>query len=155
MIDTFGHKISESYTRVLVDPFFERRLKLFDPNLCLMFHRFRERWMVLEKSPAGVGYNIIIVAEHPDTKHPRPLGDWVFEKLYKYRQMHDLKMKRGVNNWFKDLESQAFSQKNEIEQKISSDHQDMIKDDLLQWKKISKEYQNLPVSDAKAGYPKG
>lgn len=150
MLDNNGQPI----TRLLTDPAFEARLKTFDPNLELVFDQTRERWMVLEKALDGSGtYNIIIIAEDKD-KQPKPLGEWVFNTLYVYRQRYDEKVRVGVDNWLNGLADEAKRQKAEMEEKASQDNVDRIKDDITSWRKASKEIQGLPVSDVTAGYRK-
>lgn len=152
MINTYGQEINSAY-RILTDPLFERRLKSFDPRLKLMFDQSTERWVILEEAYDNTGWNCIIKCENPD-KTPRPLGDWVFAKLHAKRQMYELKRRMGSDSWMDSLISEAKSQKQKIEDKNSQDHQLMIKDDLIQWRKASKEIQNQPASDAVAGYRK-
>lgn len=152
MLDTYGQRIDQAYL-VITDPFFERRLKAFDPALKLSFDQMSKRWVILEKAPDGSGFNCIIKAEYPD-KTERPLGEWVFEKLHKYRQIYELKVKMGASQWLDDLKRQALENRQKEEEKISLEHQALIRDDLISWRKASRELQNMPTSDITAGYRK-
>ena len=152
MQDTYGQNIESTYL-VLGDPTFERRLKQFDPRLKLMFDQNLKRWVVLEEAYDGSGWNCIIKCQNPD-KSPRPVGDWVFEKLHKYRQVYEFKVRQGIDNWLHGLRRELEYQQQIESEKASREHQDMLRDDLTQWRKASKELQGMPANDATAGYRK-
>lgn len=151
-IDTYGQEIDSTY-RIITDPFFEKRLQAFDPNLKLMFDQNKKRWVILEKAGDKSGWNCIIKCEFKDGTE-RPLGNWVFEKLRRYRDIHELKMRMGVDGWLNKLRAEAFYQKDKLNEEASVDHQLALRDDITQWRKASKELHKLPVADATAGYPK-
>ena len=152
-IDTHGQRISEKYNVLLTQPFFEQRLKAFDPNLRLVFDQTKKRWTILEKERGGPGFKILIVAQE-DNGDPKPLGEWVFNKLFVWRKKWEEKADMGVDAWFKKLVYEADIEKNLIEEKASEEHQAMLRDDINQWRKVSRELQNLPTSDVTAGYAK-
>ncbi len=153
MLDNLGQRL-DRYSVVLTDPTFEARLKRFDPNLKLMFDQVKKRWIVLEKAYDGSGFNVLLVCEDKATKEPVPLGEWVFMTLYAWRKEYERKRGMGIDKWLNDLKNEAISQKEEIAEKASQDNVDLIKDEIIQWKKASKELQGLPVADATAGYRK-
>ena len=138
---------------ILMNPFFEKRLKNFDPRLKLMFDQSKKRWVVLEWALDDSGWNIVLIAQHDDGT-PKALGEWVFNRLWVYRQRHEQKQNMGLDNWMKSMREEAEGQRNTIEEAASDDHQAMLRDDVTQWRKVSKELDGLPPSDAVAGYPK-
>lgn len=152
-LDTFGNRVQERYNVILTEPYFESRLRAFDRNLKLCFDQVRKRWTVLEKAYDRPGYNVLIVAED-EQGNPKPLGEWVFNKLWVCRKRWEEKSQMGADAWFRKLILQADCEVKEIEQKGSEDSQAMLREDITQWRKCSKELQNLPVADAKAGYRK-
>ncbi len=152
MLDNLGQNL-DRFSVILTDPTFEARLKRFDPNLKLMFDQNKKRWTVLEKAYDGSGFNILIISEDAN-KNPLPLGEWVFRTLYAWKKEYERKRDMGVDKWLVNLRYKAFNQKEEIEKQSSQDNIDLIKDDIIQWKKASKAIQGLPVADATAGYRK-
>lgn len=152
-LDTFGNNVRERYSLLLTEPYFEQRLKAFDPNLRLTFDQIKKRWTILEKAYDRPGFNVLIVAEDAEG-NPKPLGDWVFNKLFVWRKKWEEKARMGADRYWENLVAQSVQQQTEIEDKISEDHQAMLREDITQWKKCSKELQGLPVSDATAGYRK-
>lgn len=151
--DVCGQNIAENYSVILTDPTFEARLKAFDPNLVLKFHKGLRRWMVLERLHDNSGLKPLIIAED-ERGNPKPLGEWVFNKLFVFACKHEEKIRRGVTNWFKDIIYEADKQREKIEENVSDDHQAQLREDVMQWRKVSKELKNEPVSDATAGYQK-
>ncbi len=152
-VDTFGNNVKERYSLILTEPYFEQRLKAFDPNLRLCFDQVKKRWTILERAYDGSGFKSLIVAED-DQGNPKPLGEWVFNKLFVWRKRWEAKAAMGADDWFQDLVAQAISQQAEIDARSSDNHQAMLRDDVTQWRKCSKELQGLPASDATAGYRK-
>lgn len=150
--DGLGQKFGETYSLILTDPTFERRLKQFDPNLKLMFDQNRKRWCILEWAPDQSGWNLLITAQD-DKGEAKPLGEWVFNKLYVWRHNYELRAK-NPNQFFDDLMWKADWQKNTIETQISLDHQHLLSQERNEWRKAWKEINNLPKSDVTAGYPK-
>lgn len=152
-LDTYGNNIRERYNLILTEPYFERRLKAFDPNLRLTFDQIKKRWTILEKAYDRAGFNVLIVAED-EQGNPKPLGDWVFNKLFVWRKRWEAKAAMGAEKYWENLVAQAVQQEFEIEARSSDDHQALLREDVTQWKKCSKELQGIPVSDATAGYRK-
>jgi len=153
MRDTFGQEIEQTYSVILTDPNFERRLKAFDPRLKLMFDQGSKRWIVLEWAYDNSGWNRILVAEDKEG-NPKPLGEWVFNRLFVYRQRYEAKRDIGVDQWFKNLVYEADKEKEKKSENWSDNHQAMLREDITQWRKASKELKNEPIADATAGYPK-
>lgn len=150
--DVLGRKFGDRYSLILTDPNFERRLRAFDPNLKLMFDQVKKRWTVLEWAPDNSGWNIILVAEDNDER-AKALGDWIFNRLYVYRHRYEAR-RQDPNSFFRGLMDETDRQQTEIDRKSSDDHKHILKDDISQWRKASKELRNRPVSDAVAGYRK-
>jgi len=151
-LDTMGQRVDEIYT-IMTDPTFERRLKAFDPRLKLMFDQASKRWVILEWAYDNSGWNIILKCEDSEGK-PKPLGDWVFNKLYAYRQNWITMAEGGVDNWLNSLSSQADEYKRKKDEEASSKHIDMILDEINEWRRAARELDGLPKSDVTAGYPK-
>jgi len=151
--DGAGNLIGKTYSLILQDPFFERKLKSFDPNLRLSFDQVRRKWVVLEAAPDRSGWNIIITCED-DSGNPKAPGEWVLNRLFVYRQRYEAKKQVGVDEWFKRLKAQADANVLNEEEKISDDHRARLREDVVQWRKAAKELDNLPASDATAGYRK-
>jgi hypothetical protein len=149
-LDTYGRKIDEFYT-IMSDPTFERRLKDFDSRLKLMYDQQSKRWVILEWAYDDSGWNIILKCEDRDG-NPKPLGDWVFNKLFVFRQAWIEKMEKGPEKWLSDMEAQAEEIKKEQEQKLSVKNQEMILDDITEWKKAAREFDGGCPSDVTAGY---
>lgn len=137
---------------ILTDPSFERRLKAFDPNLKLLFDQNRRRWRILEWAPDGSGWNLLMSAED-DEGNPKPLGEWIFNKLFVWRHNAELRNK-NPNQFFTDLQSIADRQKMEAETKASINHQHRLLDDINDWRRVSRELKGMPKSDVTAGYRK-
>lgn len=151
--DRAGQLIGETYSTVLQDPFFERKLKGFDPNLRLVFDQIRKKWVVLEAALDGSGWNIILTCEDEKGNSKAP-GEWVMNRLFVYRQRYEEKQRMGVDNWFERLKSDLDAHVAKEEQKISDEYQARLREDVVQWRKAAKELDNLPPSDATAGYRK-
>ncbi len=139
---------------IIADPYFEARLKSFDPNLELVFDQSKRRWTILEKALDNSGYNIILRLED-DQGEPKPFGEWVFNKLFVFRARQEEKARVGVVRWLNDFDYQAERQKAEILRKSSQETIDKGKDDWTLWKKACAEFTNSPVSDVTAGYQGG
>lgn len=150
--DTYGRDIKEAY-RIIENPSFERRLKAFDPRLKLMFEQKSKRWVIMEAAYDNSGWNVILKAENKDGSE-KPLGEWVFNALFVKRRNWEVKAAQGATRWIDDLKYQAEKQKQIITKNISQEHQEMLREDVLQWRKASKELQGLPIADATAGYRK-
>lgn len=152
-IDTYGQRIEENYSVILTDPSFERRLQAFDPNLRLMFDQARKRWIVMEWALDNSGWNCLIIAE--DSKgDPKPLGEWVFSKLFVKRHNYELKKQLGADGYFNNLLAQAHEQQEQMAASASDDNQAMIREDITQWRKAAKEIEKGVAADATAGYRK-
>lgn len=150
--DRLGNKIGETYSTMLVDPYFERRLKSFDSNLKLMFDQIKKRWTILEFAPDGSGWNIIYTAED-DFGNAMPLSDYIFDDLKDMRLKYDLRYK-NPNAYFDSLIAESERQKQEIEMKSSIEHRAKLLDDINDWRRANRELNNRPKSDVTAGYNK-
>lgn len=151
-LDTYGQRTDDIYT-IISDPTFERRLRDFDPRLKLMFDQKEKRWVILEWAYDNSGWNVILKAED-NNGNPRPLGEWVFNKLFVFRQQWLAKADMGVDRWMDSLKQQSEDYKAEKAKKLSETQQDKIKDDINDWRKGARELDNRPTSDVTAGYPK-
>lgn len=151
--DRAGNLIGKTYSLILQDPFFEKKLKNFDPNLKLSFDQLQRKWVILEAAPDGSGWNIIITCEdeHGNAKAP---GEWILNRLFVYRHRYEEKKKMGIDQWFKRLKADLDANIQKEEDKISDESQARLRDDVVSWKKAAKELDNLPPSDATAGYRK-
>ncbi len=145
--------IERECSTLLTDPTFEKRLKNFDPRLKLIFDQLKKRWVIVEWALDNSGWNVILTAQHEDGT-PKPLGEWVFNCLWVYRQRHEKKQNMGLDNWLHSMRDEADAQRTAIEESVSDDHKAMLREDVTQWRKVSKELDNMPPSDATAGYPK-
>ncbi len=136
--------LGEQYCYILTDPTFEDRLKRFDPNLKLMFNQATKRWTILENAPDGSGWNIIITAQDDVTKEPKPLGEWIFNRLFVYRERYEARS-RDPDKFFLDLLAEEDRQRAEIEAKHLEMHRDILKDEHLQFRKAFREMNNSPT----------
>lgn len=150
--DGMGRQFGKEYSLILTDPDFERKLESFDKNLKLMFDQQAKRWRVLEWAPDNSGWNVIVTAQD-DEGNPKPLGQWILNKLYVYRHNYELRA-RNPNQYFDDLMYEADKQKNVIDTRSSMDHIHQLIDDRNEWRRANRERKNLPKSDVTAGYPK-
>lgn len=150
--DRLGRKFGDTYSLILTEPDFERRLQSFDPNLKLMFDQVSKKWRVLEWAPDNSGWNIILTAEDANG-NPKPLGDWVFTRLYVYRHNYEIRH-NNPSQFFDDLIYEADRQENEIETKSSIDHMYQLLDERNEWRRAARELSGRPTSDVTAGYPK-
>jgi len=151
--DRAGNLIGKTYSLILQDPFFEKKLKNFDSNLKLTFDQIQRKWVVLENAPDGSGWNVIITCED-EHGNPKAPGEWILNRLYVYRQRYEAKKKMGVDEWFRHLKAQVDANIQSEEEKISDESRARLRDDVVQWRKAAKELDNLPASDATAGYRK-
>ena len=154
MLNTHGEDVSTTYSTILADPFFEKRLATFDPHLKLMFDQVRHCWCVLEWALDDSGWNIVLVCKDRDG-NPKAPGDWVFDRLWIMRNNCEEKKRMGATNWLNSLKAKAEENTAREKAAVSDDHQAMLREDVLQWRKVRREMKNEPVSDATAGYPKG
>lgn len=150
-LDTLGRPVVQN--TMICDPSFERRLKDFDPRLKLMFDQATQRWVILEWAYDNSGWNIILKAEDKEG-YPKPLGEWVFNKLFAYRQAYELKRSLGPDKWLTKLAQEAEDQRNEEEDKNAKEREYKILDDINEWRRGAREFDNRPASDVTAGYQK-
>lgn len=154
-LDTYGRPACREYTfgKILLDHSFERRLKLFDPSLKLVYDNSRQRWTVLEWALDNSGWNVLITAED-DEGNEKPLGEWVFNKLWVWRKRAEERNKKGVDYWLRELRDA----RNELETKTFEEHskeaQYKICNNINRFRKAIKKMNNEPASDVTAGYPK-
>lgn len=137
---------------MLVNPYFENKLKAYDPNLKLMFDQIKKKWTILEWAPDNSGWNIIYTAED-DFGNAMPLSDYIFDHLNDMRAKYDLRRK-DPNAYFDGLMKEADRQKAEIESKASVQHMAQLIDDINDWRRANRELNNRPTSDVTAGYRK-
>lgn len=146
-------QISQSRS-ILPDADFERRLKRFDSRLGLVFDQMTHKWVIVEAAYDNSGFNIVLVCEH-ENGDPKPLGEWVFNKLYVMHQKWLQKKNVGADKHFENMIDEAKKQKADMEKKADSDNIDMIKDDRNLWRKAARELNGEPTSDVTAGYQTG
>lgn len=149
-LDTYGRKTDEFYS-IITDPTFEKRLQAFDPRLKLMFDQQSKRWVVLEWAYDDSGWNIILKCEDREG-NPKPLGEWVFNKLFVFRKQWEAKMEKGPDKWLDDMVAECTEIQKEQERKASEKHQDMILDDITEWRKAAREFDGGCANDVTAGY---
>lgn len=150
--DILGNKFGERYSLILTDPAFERKLHAYDPNLKLMFDQFTKRWVILVWREDNSGWQILMKCED-DFGNPMPVGDHIFNHLNWMRKRWEEAHPDG-DRFYEKLLSQADENREKLERKISEENQYKIRHDINQWRKGFLELQNLPKSDAIAGYPK-
>lgn len=154
MIDNNGNKFGGEFSGGIIDLAFEKRLKNFDPRLILQFDIFKRCWKIYELAYDNSGlYNLILTCETPDGK-PKPLGEWVFNKLSILRHQYEQDMRLGIDASIRKMKQESAELADKEVLKNSQDCQDHIKEDWTQWKKVIKGMDNAPESDAVAGYPK-
>ncbi len=137
---------------ILTDPTFERRLKAFDQRLELVFDQFKKKWVILEWSPPSQAYNRLIVCED-DEGNPKPLGQWIFQKLYVWRHNYEVTSRNIDQRWL-ELENERDEQIKVIDKNVSNNLQAIIGDGRNLFRKINRYIRNEPISDVTAGYPK-
>jgi len=152
-VDALGNEIGRDYSLILTDPYFEKRLKRFDPHLKLTFDQNKKRWMILEYVPAYGNFNILMTAEDEVTKKPIALGDWVFNKLFVWRH-NALEKQKNFSAWWDKIRYEEEQQRMAIDMAWSREHQGILADERISWRKAFRELNNLPISDVTAGYPK-
>lgn len=150
--DRLGQKFGKEYSTILADPYFEARLKSFDPNLKLMFDQHKKKWIVLEWALDNSGWNLILTCEDKEG-NPKPVGDWILNKLYVQRHNAE-ERRRNPQQYFDDLMYKAEYEKNKIEESAHSEQRAKLIDDIISWRKVDNQLNNRPVSDVTAGYPK-
>lgn len=150
--DRLGNKIGETYSTMLVDPYFEKKLKSFLPSLKLMFDQVKKKWVILEWAPDNSGWNIIYTFQD-DFGNPMPLGDYVFDHLRDMMNQNEIKLK-NPDAYFDNLIYKSEKQKEEIQRKSSEEHKKKLLEDINEWRKSSRELKNQPKSDVTAGYRK-
>lgn len=151
--DKLGNTIGQRYTKEGINLNHEKVLKAFDENLELFFDKFDMRFVILEWSYTGDGFNRIMTLED-DNKNPKEFGDWVMNQLFVWRtRWLASEHKRRVGaNFLESLIYEADLQKAKIENSIKDDNINMLKDDINDIRRAMKEEQNLPTSDVTAGY---
>lgn len=150
--DRIGNELGKTYSTVVVNPYFEKRLKNFDSSLKLLFDQLKKKWVILEWAPDNSGWNIIYTAED-DFGNAMPLGEHVFEHLHDMRRKYALRF-QDPNAYFDSLIAESERQKAEIERKSSEAHKTQLLDDVNDWRRANRELKNLPTSDVTAGYNK-
>lgn len=153
--DTYGRPSCKVYNfgKILLDSNFEKRLKLFDPNLKLVFDQARQRWTILEWALDNSGWNILIRAED-DQGNEKPLGEWVFNKLFVWRHNQEEKARKGVDQWIKDTDYECDRQKEAILRNHSNNFRAHIVEDINEFRRGFKIMNNESPADVTAGYPK-
>jgi len=137
---------------ILADSSFDRRLKLFDPNLYLVFDQKRQRWCVLEKALDGSGSNLLIVCED-DKGEPKPLGEWVFNTLFVWRARGE-ERNRNVEQFYLDERAEEDRQAKEMNKKADEIGEYFWKHEIRACQKIANLLSNLPQNDVTAGFRK-
>jgi len=150
--DVLGNQAGPQYSVILTDLNFENRLKMFDPNLCLRFHRLWKCWVVLERALDNTGYNVLIKCQDNEG-NPKALGDWVFNRLFVMRHNNEEKM-RNFDTWMRSVDNEIEYIERKKDEKISEDVSLQILDDINLWRRVNREMNGLPLSDVTAGYRK-
>ena len=150
--DCLGNKFGDKYSLIITDPTFERRLKMYDPDLKLMFDQFTKRWVILAWREDNTGWQIILRCED-DFGNPMPLGEHVFFQLNWLRENNDQKLK-NPDRWYDGLLAEGDAYAKKQDDLMAKENQYRIITDYAQWDKGFRELRNEPVSDAIAGYPK-
>ena len=153
--DTYGQIANKVYSfgKILTDHNFETRLKLFDSNLRLVFDNTKQRWTILEWALDNSGWNTVLIAQDKNGNE-KPLGEWVFNQLFAWRESAAARNKIGFDAWCKNLELQAQEQAAEIERAMSLENQYRIRHTINNFRRGFKQMNNEPTSDVTAGYPK-
>lgn len=154
--DIRGNVMGKDYCLILTDLDFENRLKRFDPSLYLRFNKLSKMWMVLERCPDGTGYNVLIECKHDDGT-PKPLGEWVFNRLFVMRHNYEFKRSEEEKNsgaWFNHYMYESERNKERELKKLS--HENILHhvDDVNLYKKFWRHINKQPTSDVTAGYRK-
>lgn len=153
-LDTHGRPACKQYSfGKILNASFERRLKSFDPNLKLVFDQTKQRWTILEWALDNSGWNIIIRAED-EHGNEKPLGEWVFNKLWVWRNQGEERNRIGAGRWLDNFDYEAEKQKTQILESHSREFRGRIVDDINQFRKALKIANNEAPSDVTAGYPK-
>lgn len=139
-----------TYSTLLVNPDFERKLRMFDSTLKLMFDQGSRRWCVLEPM-ANNKWKCLLKSEDKEG-NAKPLGDWVINQLFVWR--HNAEARNDNPNKFLDgLIWEQEKQRAELERKQSEEHQYRLKHDINDWRRAANELAGKPTSDVTAGYP--
>jgi hypothetical protein len=149
--DALGRDLGKNFL-LLTDLNFEKRLKLFDPNLRLAFHKKKQRWMILEKRFDGL-WNLLMTLED-DQGNAKAPGDWAINQLAVWRQNYEVRRGMGEDRWWQELEKYCDVVQEEREAVLSVENQLRVIDSINLWRKGFRGLQNLPQSDVVAGYPK-
>lgn len=149
--DQTGKELHKDYS-IIIDPSFERRLKMFDPELKLVFDQVTRKWVIMLWS--GNRYNWYKLMTLEDNEgNPKPPGDWVLNKLYVWRQ-RALQRQKNPDKFLDDLLYQQEQMKKEMQRSVSEETQYQLKHDVNKWRKAMREMDNRPISDVTAGYAK-
>lgn len=149
--DILGNKFGERYSTFLVDPAFEARLRLYDPQLKLMFDQVTKRWVILVWAEDNSGWQILMKCED-DFGNPMPLGDHVFTHLNWMRRQYEEKRK-SPTVFLDSLIEKAEAYKEKRSKELSEEAQYRVRHDISQWRKAFNNHSKLSPSDAIAGYP--
>lgn len=151
--DALGGRPDKDYDLQIVDPNFVNRLKMFDENLKLVFDKRIDKFRILEWAPDGSGWNILLTLEDSEG-NPKPMGEWVFNILYVWRKRWEMKMEMGTERFFDQMSYDADNLFEKEKAKVDDLSDEIMKEESLTFDKASREINNLPTSDATAGYAK-
>lgn len=144
--------MGREYTSLLSDPYFEKQLNLFDPNLRLYFNQEVKRWAILEWALDHSGWNVVYVFED-DYGNATPVGEWVFIHLREMRDNND-KLRQNPNAFISDAEYQSNSLFEKEEERLGEEERALIRDHANDFRRAIRAARNLPISDVTAGYRK-
>lgn len=144
-----GNELGKVYSTTILNPEFERRLKLFDPNLKLMFDQITKKWVILEYALDGSGWNILM-----KNLEAEDLNDKIINQLFVLANNAE-ERNRNPNQYFDDIMYAADKQREMIEKNLSDDHKHLVGGEQRnEWRKLARNLNNLPTADVTAGYPK-
>jgi hypothetical protein len=147
--DALGNQWGKDYSLLLTDPHLENELKLFDPNLKLMFNQIEKQWVILEWALDHSGWNVI----HRCPKNESPNWPAIKNRLFVMRSNAELRNKNPME-YFENLNRRAEAQKESMLESAADNDRAHLREDVVQWRKANREMRNQPASDAVAGYPK-
>lgn len=126
-------------------------LNQFDPTLRLWFSERRSRWFIVQLLP-GNKYPQTVMCLQDKDGNAKPFGNWAIATLWNMRCK--METKDDWNKYFDNLEYEMKKQEAIEKQKSHELAQDMIVDNITQWRKAEKEICGGSVSDVTAGYQK-
>lgn len=127
--------------------YFKQRMFEYDPYLFISFHKAKNKKAIFRYN--GKTELPDFIMEIPQD----PSWDKVKEKLDEFRRNAD-EIKRNPDAFHDKLMAKKDSHDEKLKKKVSDDTKNLLKDNLLLFRKASRELKNEPVSDVTAGFPK-